>query len=169
MEDINGEQQKDNSIPKKNYFLMKPVPDFLHISFISFLAFSFFFYCFQSCNLSLSQEHYERFKNMVCVTQNGAKFDHLIFARGLLQYGMPYMVTYSLPDGRTVTKPLLRGKPKFLFRSLNEIISITFQFQCPNVGFCPCQMSKSERKAKRIKGEISQNCPWSRKLKQSRI
>lgn len=102
---------------------------------------------------------------MVVVTQNGAKFDHLIFARGLLEFGMSYMVTYSLPDGRTVTKPLLKGKPKFLFRRLNEIISITFQFQCPNVSYCPCQMTKSERKAKRIKGEISQNCPWNRKVK----
>ena len=82
-----------------------------------------------------------------------------------MEYGLKYQLTYSMPDGRQITKPLLKKNPKVLFRNLNEIISISFQFECPNVGFCPCQLSKSERKAKRLKGEISQSCPWLRKIK----
>ena len=70
-----------------------------------------------------------------------------------------------MPDGSKITKPLLRKKPKILFRSLNEIISISLQFTCPNVGFCPCQIDKTIRKQKRLKGEITQSCPWSRTLK----
>ena len=74
-------------------------------------------------------------------------------------------IQYTSKKGGCYFKPLLRGDPKICFKSLQEVVGLTFQFNCPFEGSCPCSIPNHARKESRLKGEKSASCPFERKIK----
>lgn len=119
----------------------------------------------QQCNLSYCVETYQRKFPLTVLSLNGKCFDHLIASRGILQYAMDYTVKYTDPDtGKVFEKPLLKGKPKFIFKSVNEIYAFEIRFECVFGKNCICKMGKEERKDMRLRGEYTPSCCFERSL-----
>ena len=84
--------------------------------------------------------------------------------RALVAHGLNYTCTYTDLQGNPVVKKLLKEPPRVVFKDITQIISISFQFQCP---FFNCYHNKSaeEKKEDRLKGVKSAGCPYSRKIR----
>ena len=118
----------------------------------------------QKCNLGYSSEVYQRKFPLTILSLNGKCFDHLIIARGLLQYALSYKVKYTDPiDGKVYEKPLLKGSPRFIFRSINEIYGFQIQFECWYGKDCVCRIGKDKRNDMRLRGEYTPTCPFERR------
>ena len=94
----------------------------------------------------------------------GSKYDHLLVLRALLEYGSKEVITYTRQNGTTYRRKLLRGEPRAIFKSENEIISLSFKFTCP-FELCACRMSREEREHLKLEEKPLRPCPFARKLR----
>ena len=119
----------------------------------------------QQCNLAYSCETYQRKFPLTILSLNGKCFDHLIAARGILQHALNYKCKYTDPNnGKVFEKPLIQDKPKFIFKSVNEIYAFQLKFACVYGKDCICKVSKEKRKDMRLRGEYTPTCPFERQL-----
>ena len=82
-----------------------------------------------------------------------------------MEYGSNDVITYTKHDGTTYSRKLLKGEPRAIFKSENEIVSLSFRFRCP-FELCSCQLSKVERDHIRIEAKRPcVPCPFSRKIR----
>ena len=77
---------------------------------------------------------------------------------------MAEVINYQRQDGTTESRPLLKAKPRAIFKSANEIVGITFQFNCPFEA-CFCSISQVERERNKILGIPTGSCPFQRSYK----
>ena len=78
----------------------------------------------------------------------------------IVEFGMKHMITYERGDGSTYTLPLLKDKPRILFKSENAPITLQFRFVCPNES-CICRLDSVEKEKQGLNG----CCPLQRSIK----
>ena len=78
----------------------------------------------------------------------------------IVEFGMKHMITYERGDGSTYTLPLLKDRPKILFKSENAPITLQFRFVCPNES-CICRLDSVEKEKQGLNG----CCPLQRSIK----
>ena len=94
--------------------------------------------------------------------------DYLSFfnnqVKALILHGMSEEISYRRPNGSVYKRPLLKEKPRIIFKSANEIMGLSFRFTCP-FEQCACKMSTKTRAEKRLKGLKTPSCPFQRRIK----
>ena len=118
----------------------------------------------KGCNLGRSCDKYYQKFPLCILAHNGARYDFLFLLRGLAEHAMNEYVTYTRDDGSVYRLPLLRSTPRVVFKTTNEVVGLTLAFTCPREN-CQCKTPDHTRLEKRLKGEKSRSCPYTRKLK----
>ena len=101
---------------------------------------------------------------MIWACHYGSSYDFLLILRSLMQYASKDVITYASQDGGSYTRSLLQGPPRAIFKSENEIVSLSFRFKCP-FELCSCQLSRVEREHLKLEGTRCVPCPFRRKIR----
>ena len=114
------------------------------------------------CNLSYSTEKAPPFMFYVC--HNASRYDNLCFLRGLLDWAVKERITYPAHDGTSYTRNLLVGPPRAIFRSENEVLSLTWKYSCP-FERCHCKLSGKEKQTLQENNQRLRACPFQRQIR----